>query len=66
MREGVRSHGYVTGVQDYGVFVGFYSDVKGLVPSSELMLEPGQTPASVFEPGQVKIILICTLLGFRG
>ena len=50
---GARAHGYVTGVQDYGVFVGFCGDLRGLAPVSELGLPAGQRPSQGFKVGQV-------------
>lgn len=29
--EGLVTHGFITGIEDYGCFVSFYNDVKGLV-----------------------------------
>ena len=46
---GSRSHGYVTGITDYGVFVGFYGGLKGLVHAKEL----DGKPQDCFETGQV-------------
>ncbi len=46
---GSRTHGYVTGTADYGVFVGFYGGVKGMLPAKEL---PGK-PQECFAVGQV-------------
>lgn len=53
---GARAHGYVTGVQDYGVFVGFCGDLRGLAPVSELGLPAGQRPSQGFKVGQVSQI----------
>ncbi|KAK9832620.1 hypothetical protein WJX81_004603 [Elliptochloris bilobata] len=50
---GARAHGYVTGVQDYGVFVGFCGDLRGLAPVAELGLPAGQRPSQGFKVGQV-------------
>ena len=50
---GARAHGYVTGVQDYGVFVCFCGDLRGLAPVSELGLPAGQRPSQGFKVGQV-------------
>ena len=35
---GVSCHGYITAIKDFGCFVAFYNNVKGLVPRSELGL----------------------------
>lgn len=47
---GSRSHGYVTGITDYGVFVGFYGGLKGLLHAKEL----DQKPQDCFETGQAR------------
>ena len=51
---GMRALGTVVGLADYGVFVRFYGDMKGLVHISELGLEPGTQPAAAFKIGQVR------------
>lgn len=51
---GARAHGFVTGTQDYGVFVSFCNGVKGLVPLDQLCLEPGKDPATHFPIGKVQ------------
>ena len=40
----------MTGITDYGVFVGFYGGLKGLVHAKEL----DQKPQDCFETGQVQ------------
>jgi rRNA biogenesis protein RRP5 len=50
---GTAAHGFVTGVQPYGVFVAFYGQLRGLAHVSHLGLEGGQAPADAFAPGQV-------------
>eukprot|EP00850_Spirogloea_muscicola_P003615 SM000014S00403 [mRNA] locus=s14:1118681:1131628:- [translate_table: standard] len=52
-KEGVVSHGVLTGVKDYGCFVSFYNNVKGLAHRSELGLEADSLPSKAFEVGQV-------------
>ena len=52
---GTRTHGIVTGVKEYGVFVALWGGLKGLAHSSELGLAPGQTPEDSFQEGQVSI-----------
>ncbi len=52
---GRRAHGYVTGVQDYGVFVAFCNDVKGLAPALHLGLDNGKDPAKHFPIGKVRL-----------
>ena len=49
----MRAHGVVTGIHDYGVFVGFYNDCSGLAPVEELAVEPSQRPSDVYTVGQV-------------
>lgn len=46
---GVRSHGVVTGVQDYGLFISFFGGVSGLAHSSQLGLAPEQSPTEAFK-----------------
>ena len=50
---GARAHGFVTGVQEYGVFVSFCNGVRGLAPTQQLGLEPNQDPAKQFPIGKV-------------
>ena len=50
----MRALGTVVGLADYGLFVRFYGDMKGLVHISELGLEPGTEPAATFKIGQVR------------
>ena len=50
---GMRAHGVITGIHEYGVFVSFYNDCSGLAPVDELDLEPGQRPSEVYSTGQV-------------
>lgn len=45
--------GTVDGVSDFGVFVHFYADIKGLIHVSELGLSSGTTPADAHSVGQV-------------
>ena len=54
---GTRTHGIVTGVKEYGVFVALWGGLKGLAHSSELGLAPGQTPQDSFQEGQVSTSL---------
>lgn len=53
---GQRAHGYVTGAKDYGVFVAFCGGVKGLVPLTELGLEPNQDPSTQFPVGKAGLL----------
>ncbi|KAL4538228.1 hypothetical protein Ndes2526B_g03454 [Nannochloris sp. 'desiccata'] len=50
---GVKSHGVITGVQNYGVFITFFNDLSGLVPLVECGLPEGQTPQEAFTIGSV-------------
>ncbi|KAG2498018.1 hypothetical protein HYH03_004276 [Edaphochlamys debaryana] len=51
---GARFSGVVTGFHDrLGVFVGFFGDLSGAAPHTELGLQPGQTAQDVFAVGQV-------------
>ncbi|BDA47226.1 probable protein RRP5 homolog [Coccomyxa sp. Obi] len=49
---GARAHGFVTGMQEYGVFVSFCNGVRGLAPTQQLGLEPNQDPAKHFPIGK--------------
>eukprot|EP00250_Pteridium_aquilinum_P021384 c25103_g1_i1 orf=322-6036(-) len=51
--EGLVTHGWISGIEDYGCFICFYNNVKGLVHRTELGLDPGVKPESVFQIGQV-------------
>ena len=50
---GATSHGVVTGVEPYGVFVQLWGNVRGLAGLQNLGLAADQTPAEAFAPGQV-------------
>lgn len=50
---GMKLHGVVTGVQRFGVFVGFYGGVSGLLPKPHLDLLPGQEPGDLYSVGQL-------------
>ncbi|CAG9462427.1 unnamed protein product [Pedinophyceae sp. YPF-701] len=60
---GTRTHGVVTGIKDYGVFVALLGGVRGLVHRSELDVEAGEAPEDCFEVGQV---VKCRILGAEG
>lgn len=49
----MKLHGVVTGLQAFGVFVGFYGGVAGLIPNKELDLLPGQQAGDVYSVGQL-------------
>ncbi|KAF6168945.1 hypothetical protein GIB67_038442 [Kingdonia uniflora] len=50
---GFVTHGYISKIEKHGCFVRFYNGVQGLVPRSELGLEPGCEASSMFHVGQV-------------
>ncbi len=50
---GIRSHGYITGIKPYGIFVSFFGGMKGLAHTAELPLAPDQTPKDAYQVGQV-------------
>ncbi|XP_078499820.1 protein RRP5 homolog isoform X1 [Lissotriton helveticus] len=52
-KPGMSTHGFISRVKDFGCFVQFYNDVRGLVPKSELSTEPVPFPEKVFYEGQV-------------
>ena len=53
-KPGMFSHGVVSGVRSYGVFVSFYKHVRGLVSINHLSsAEKITNPASYFTPGKV-------------
>lgn len=52
-KEGIVTHGWVSGVEAYGVFVCFYGTVKGLVHRSHMGLPKDASPLKVFKQGQV-------------
>ena len=60
--QGTLSHGVVTGVEDYGIFVLFCGGVKGLAHVTELGLSDGEDPKRCFDVGQV---VKCRVIGVR-
>jgi rRNA biogenesis protein RRP5 len=50
---GTVTHGYVTGLEPYGVFVSFYGGKKGLARLADLGLAQEQTPHDAFALHQV-------------
>jgi len=50
---GMVAHGYVTGIEKWGVFVCFYGGCKGLARLADLGLAPDQSPLEAFEMHQV-------------
>lgn len=56
LEEGVaigKSHGVVTGLQEYGIFVSFYNNISGFIPRNECGLVEGQKILESFTLGQV-------------
>jgi len=50
---GTTTHGVVTGVEPYGVFVQLYGNLRGLAGLQDLGLAADQTPQEAFAVGQV-------------
>jgi rRNA biogenesis protein RRP5 len=57
---GSRSHGVVSNVTDYGVFVAFYGKVNGLASAVECGVPDGQHLSDAYKPGQA---IKCRILG---
>ncbi|XP_068652858.1 rRNA biogenesis protein RRP5 isoform X2 [Aristolochia californica] len=51
--DGFITHGWIEKLEKHGCFVRFYSGVKGFAHRSELGLDPGSDPSSMFHVGQV-------------
>ncbi|KAL2664253.1 hypothetical protein GLYMA_02G168900v4 [Glycine max] len=51
--DGLITHGWITKIEVHGCFVRFYNGVQGFAPRSELGLEPGADPGTVYNVGQV-------------
>ncbi|XP_027363474.1 rRNA biogenesis protein RRP5 [Abrus precatorius] len=51
--DGLITHGWITKIEVHGCFVRFYNGVQGFAPRSELGLEPGADPGTVYHVGQV-------------
>lgn len=58
--QGLRTHGWVTGVTAAGVFIGLYNKLKGLVPAKSVDLPAGATLQDAYAIGQV---VKCTVVG---
>jgi ribosomal protein S1 len=56
----MKLHGVVTGLAPFGVFVGFYGGVAGLMTSKELDLLPGQQAGDVYSVGQLVRVQVRT------
>ncbi|KAL5741947.1 hypothetical protein ACOSP7_028679 [Xanthoceras sorbifolium] len=51
--EGLITHGWITKIEKHGCFVRFYNGIQGFAPRSELGLDPGCEPSSMYHVGQV-------------
>ncbi|KAK1575786.1 hypothetical protein Q3G72_008289 [Acer saccharum] len=51
--KGLITHGWITKIEKHGCFVRFYNGVHGFAPRSELGLDPGCEPSSMYHVGQV-------------
>lgn len=51
--EGLITHGWITKIENHGCFVRFYNGVQGFAPRSELGLEAGCDPVSVYHVEEV-------------
>ncbi|KAK1282151.1 hypothetical protein QJS10_CPB22g01233 [Acorus calamus] len=47
------THGWITKIEKHGCFVRFYNGVQGFAHRSELGLDPGSEPGSVYHVGEV-------------
>ncbi|KAL2326887.1 hypothetical protein Fmac_020314 [Flemingia macrophylla] len=47
------THGWITKIEVHGCYVRFYNGVQGFAPRSELGIEPGADPVTVYNVGQV-------------
>ncbi|XP_066549502.1 protein RRP5 homolog [Amia ocellicauda] len=52
-KPGCVSHCHILAVKNFGCVVGFYGNIKGLVPIKELSTEPAIVPSDLFCLGQV-------------
>jgi predicted RNA-binding protein with RPS1 domain len=50
---GARTHGWITGITDVGVFIGLYNNMKGLVPVRNIDLSNCSSPKDLYHVGQV-------------
>lgn len=58
--DGLVTHGWITKIEQHGCFVHFYNGVQGFAPRSELGLELGADPSSMYHVGQV---VKCRVIG---
>lgn len=56
---GTRTHGWVTGITDIGVFIALYNRLKGLVPTKDIDLSSGSSAKDLYHVGQV---VKCTIV----
>lgn len=53
IKDGQFSHGYIITIKSFGCIVGFFNNVKGVVPIHELTTSKVDNPLVLFKPGQV-------------
>lgn len=58
--DGLITHGWITKIEQHGCYVHFYNGVQGFAPRSELGLELGADPSSMYHVGQV---VKCRVIG---
>ncbi|KAI0529621.1 hypothetical protein KFK09_002175 [Dendrobium nobile] len=51
--EGLITHGWITKIENHGCYVKFYNGILGFCPRSELGLDPGSEPNTVYHVEQV-------------
>lgn len=56
---GTRTHGWITGITDIGVFIALYNNLKGLVPTKDIDLSSGGSATDLYHVGQV---VKCTIV----
>ncbi|XP_028390902.1 protein RRP5 homolog isoform X2 [Dendronephthya gigantea] len=59
---GMKTHGFITSIRDYGCIVHFYNNIHGLVPKAELGLKSSEDPGDAFYVGQVVtcVVMSCS------
>ncbi|CAB3976612.1 RRP5 homolog [Paramuricea clavata] len=59
---GMKTHGFITSIRDYGCIVHFYNNIHGLVPKAELGLKSSEDPSNAFYVGQVVtcVVMSCS------
>ncbi|XP_004303371.1 PREDICTED: protein RRP5 homolog [Fragaria vesca subsp. vesca] len=58
--DGLITHGWIRKIEERGCFIHFYNGVQGFSPRSELGLEPGSGPSTMYHVGQV---VKCRVIG---